>query len=146
MDEKVDNRIVEFINNHHVLTLATTIDDYPYCCNCYYVYDENENLFAIKINEDTRHGKEMKINPKIAASIVLETSEVGKIQGLQICGTAEYCKDESLDFVKKIYLKKYPYALAVSGDYVALRPNFYKFTDNRFGIGKKLLWNSNKKN
>jgi uncharacterized protein YhbP (UPF0306 family) len=40
-----------------------------------------------------------------------------------------------------VYLKKYPYALAVKGDYLTLEPNFYKLTDNRFGLGKKLTWN-----
>jgi hypothetical protein len=139
--EKIDERIVNFINTHHVLTLATAAKNRPYCCNCYYAYDEKENVFVVKINEGTRHGMEISQNPAVAASIVLETDELGKIQGLQLTAEAVYYTDKDLNYVKGVYLKKFPYALAVKGEYLTLKPDFYKLTDNRFGIGKKLIWN-----
>ena len=40
MDKNIDERILNLINEHHVLTLATAAGNKPYCCNCYYVYDE----------------------------------------------------------------------------------------------------------
>ncbi|MBQ5452141.1 MAG: pyridoxamine 5'-phosphate oxidase family protein [Bacteroidales bacterium] len=141
MDKNIDERILNLINEHHVLTLATAAGNKPYCCNCYYVYDEAANIFVVKINENTRHGREINQNSSVAASIFLETDELGKIQGLQITAKAVYYTAKELDYVKGIYLKKYPYALAVKGDYLTLEPDFYKLTDNRFGIGKKLTWN-----
>ena len=83
MDEKLDNKITEFIGNHHVLVLATCADSQPYCCDCFYAYDAERNTFIIKTDaENTRHMKEIAQNNNVAASIVLETKEVGKLQGL----------------------------------------------------------------
>ncbi|MBR4266976.1 MAG: pyridoxamine 5'-phosphate oxidase family protein [Bacteroidales bacterium] len=141
METELDSRIIEFIHNHHVLTLASCARNQPYCCNCYYAFDENENYFVVKINEGTRHGQEINQNSAIAGTIVLETDEVGKIQGLQFTGKGIYYTGKDLENAKTTYLKKYPFSLAVPGEYLILVPNFYKFTDNRFGIGKKLTWN-----
>ncbi len=35
---KPDKKITEFILKHHVLTLATSADNSPWCANCFYVY------------------------------------------------------------------------------------------------------------
>ena len=140
--ESLDKRIQEFINQHHVLVLATCADNQPYCCDCFYAYDAERNTFIIKTDaENTRHMKEIAQNNNVAASIVLETKEVGKLQGLQICATAIIPEGDELSQAKKTYLLKYPYAIAVSGTYVVLKTNYYKLTDNRLGFGKKIVWN-----
>lgn len=142
MDGKLDNKITDFIGNHHVLVLATCADCQPYCCDCFYAYDAERNTFIIKTDaENTRHMKEIAQNSNVAASIVLETKEVGKLQGLQICAKAVTPTGDDLSHAKKTYLKHYPYAIAVPGTYVVLEPNYYKLTDNRLGFGKKLVWN-----
>ena len=144
--ESLDNRIQEFINQHHVLVLATCADNQPYCCDCFYAYDAERNTFIIKTDaENTRHMKEIAQNNNVAASIVLETKEVGKLQGLQICAKAVVPEGDELSHAKKTYLKKYPYAIAVSGHYVILIPNYYKLTDNRLGFGKKIVWTNQDK-
>jgi uncharacterized protein YhbP (UPF0306 family) len=79
----MDERIIEFIDSHHVLTLATTTGTFPYCANCFYVYLPDENTFVFASDTATIHGSSMLQNPQVAASIVLETKTVGKIQGLQ---------------------------------------------------------------
>ena len=141
--ESLDKRIQEFIQQHHVLILATCADNQPYCCDCFYAYDTENNTFIIKTDaENTRHMKEIAQNNNVAASIVLETKEVGKLQGLQICATAVSPQGDELSHAKKTYLLKYPYAIAVSGTYVILKPNYYKLTDNRLGFGKKIVWNT----
>ncbi|MBQ1884084.1 MAG: pyridoxamine 5'-phosphate oxidase family protein, partial [Bacteroidales bacterium] len=97
MEEKLDNKITEFIGNHHVLVLATCADNQPYCCDCFYAYDAERNTFIIKTDaENTRHMKEIAQNSNVAASIVLETKEVGKLQGLQICAKAVVPTDDYL--------------------------------------------------
>ncbi|MFQ9504260.1 MAG: hypothetical protein ACLR1G_10405 [Alistipes indistinctus] len=40
----VDERIVRFIGRHHVLTLATTVDDVPHCSSLFYAYLPEQNL------------------------------------------------------------------------------------------------------
>lgn len=133
-----DERIVKFLKKHHVLTLATvSAEGAPYCSNAFYAYDSERNIFAFAANDATRHATEMKAEPRVAASVVLETRIVGKVQGAQICGTATDGDDED----KRIYLKRFPYAAAMSDLTVRrLTPEYIKLTDNTLGFGKKLIW------
>lgn len=139
----VDKKITDFIAEHHVLTLATTVGNRPYCCNCFYKYIEDDNIFVFQSNPDTKHVADMHSNPNIGASIVLETETVGKIQGLQICGKAYEPEDGQAAKANKAYLKRFPYAVLKKGDLWILEPDFFKLTDNRLGFGKKIRWNKN---
>jgi uncharacterized protein YhbP (UPF0306 family) len=59
MDGKmIDPRIVKFFRKHHVLTIATSVDNEPWCANCFYVYLEEEDSLVFTTGGDTRHGKE----------------------------------------------------------------------------------------
>lgn len=136
----IDKRIIEFISEHHVLTLATVSDNQPYCCNCFYIYLEDENKLVFMSSPDTKHIQDIESIPNVAASIVLETETVGKIRGLQINGTAFEPEGELASIAKKAYLKRFPYAVLKKGDLWILDITFLKFTDNRLGFGKKLHW------
>ncbi len=137
-----DNKITDFIKKHHVLTLATSQNNEPYCANCFYAYLKKENLFVFSSDFETKHVKDVMINRKVAASIVLETKIPGKIRGLQITGEM-YQPDEILKTqVQKKYFKRFPYAKIMKPNFWILKPNFFKLTDNRLGFGKKIIWKS----
>lgn len=135
----VDKRIVDFINRHNILTLATVSSKgEPYCATCVYIYDKERNLFIFNSEEKTRHAQEMMQNPNVACGIALETRLIGKIQGVQICGKARLGEDGD----REIYLKRFPFAVMMPLKIWVLEPTFIKLTDNRLGFGKKLIWNS----
>jgi uncharacterized protein YhbP (UPF0306 family) len=136
----LDPKIVEFIKEHHVLTLATSRNNEPYCANCFYAYIESKNVFVFTSDLETKHVKDFEFQNKVAASIVLETSIIGKIQGLQITGKVELPKEIEKSEIQKAYLKKYPFAVIMKTHLWVLTPDFYKFTDNRLGFGKKVFW------
>ncbi|RUA29206.1 MAG: hypothetical protein DSY76_03440 [Bacteroidetes bacterium] len=136
----IDQKFIDFINEHHVLTLSTVKDGQPYTANCFYVYLPEQNMFVFTSDKETRHGSEMLDNPKVAANIVLETKTIGKIQGLQIAGVAEPLEGQELKKGKLAYLKAYPYAVLKLETMWGLKVNFLKLTDNRLGFGKKLIW------
>ena len=138
--EGLDARIVRFIARHHVMTIATFADGMPYCANLFYAYIPEYNQFVFTSDSKTRHYKEMVANPVVGASIVLETRNVGKIQGLQLQGYATLAEGEMLKIAKKAYLKRFPYALAAELTLWIFHPRFMKLTDNRLGFGKKLIW------
>ncbi len=138
MNTLPDKRIVNFIKEHHVLTLATSYNNRPYCCNCFYTYIEDLNLFVFASDTDTQHIEDIKQNEKVSASIVLETKTVGKIQGLQITGTVESPTDELKKTAKKHYLKAFPFAVLKPSSTWVLKVDFMKYTDNRLGFGKKI--------
>jgi len=135
-----DKRITDFIKKHHVFTLATTTIEKPWCCNCFYAYLDAENSFVFTSENDTRHVKEFIANRKVAASIVLETKIVGKIQGLQISGIVTKPEGDLLKKCRNRYLLRFPYAALMQTHLWILQPDFFKLTDNRLGFGKKLIW------
>ena len=137
---EIDKRIIEFINKHHVLTLATTRKNIPYCANCFYVYFEDENMLVFTSDYETKHAQDALIQNVAGGSIVLETNVVGKIQGVQFQGKMYEPKDELLKRVKAKYLKRFPIAMLMKTNLWVVELSFLKFTDNRLGFGKKLIW------
>ncbi|WP_295940567.1 pyridoxamine 5'-phosphate oxidase family protein [uncultured Alistipes sp.] len=135
---EVDTRIVRFLKKHHVMTLATVFDNTPYCSNAFYCYETERNLLVFTSDLSTRHGQQMMQNPHIAASVVLETKVVGKVQGLQLCGTAVRADDAA----RRAYIRRFPYAALAELTLWAVVPDYMKFTDNTLGFGKKLIWSN----
>ncbi len=136
----IDKKIIEFINKHHVLTLATSQKNIPYAANCFYVYYEEENMLVFTTDHKTKHAQDAIEQNIVAGSIVLETNVVGKIQGVQFQGKMYEPKDELLKRVKARYLKRFPVAMLMKTNLWVVDLNFLKFTDNRLGFGKKLIW------
>ena len=136
----IDNRIIDFIKEHHLLTLATSKNNNPYCANCFYVFDEQKNCLIFSSDSKTKHVQDFIANPNIAASIALETKDIRKIQGMQLLGTIIKLKGEELQIAKKKYLKTFPYARLMKPQLWAMRLAFIKMTHNKLGFGKKLIW------
>ena len=81
---KVNQQIIDFINEHHLLTLSTSQNDTPYCCNVFYVYDQLSNQLIFSSDTKTKHAQDFMANPNVAGTIALETKEISKIQGRTI--------------------------------------------------------------
>ncbi|MDA3819045.1 MAG: pyridoxamine 5'-phosphate oxidase family protein [Candidatus Delongbacteria bacterium] len=140
MNKTIPKRISRFIHEHHVLTLATSYDDLPYCANCFYVWLDEEKAFVFTSDTDTHHIADVQKNDFVAGSVVLETRHVGKIRGLQIQGTLEKAEGSLYNTCRKAYLKAFPYAILKKTELWILRVSFFKLTDNRLGFGTKLIW------
>ncbi|MEI7597587.1 MAG: pyridoxamine 5'-phosphate oxidase family protein [Bacteroidota bacterium] len=142
----IDSKIVEFIEEHHVLTLATCNNNKPYCATMFYFSDisvisDNESIeFVFTSDDHTRHVNEALVNKDVAGSIALETSIVGKIQGVQFTGIISKLEDAELSKAKKKYVKRFPIALLATLHLWKINVDFIKLTDNRLGFGKKLIW------
>lgn len=138
----LDTRVVEFIKEHHVIALTVSDGNDIWCWHAFYVYLEEENLFVITSESKTRH-VQMLINGGnsiVAGAIVLETEKVGLIRGVQLKAEMTSCNGTLLNKYRLRYLKRFPYAVLVGGDLWTLKVSEIKFTDNRLGFGKKLLW------
>ncbi len=136
----IDKRIIAFIQKHHVLTLATSSGNQPWCANCFYVYVEEKNLFVFTSDTGTRHIMDALKQTLVAGSIVLETDIIGKIRGLQFQGTISKPGNDLLKTVKSVYLKRFPVAMLLKTTLWVVEPSLLKYTDNRLGFGKKLIW------
>jgi len=135
----IDKRIINFIHKHHVLTLATCVNEEPYCANMFYEYLDSENVFVFTSEEKTRHISDALQNSTIGGSVVFETKTVGLIRGLQFQGKMFKPEDELLHTAKRAYLRRFPFAILNNTPLWVIRPTFLKFTDNRLGFGKKII-------
>jgi uncharacterized protein YhbP (UPF0306 family) len=138
----VDKKIVKFFKKHHVLTIATTVDNEPWCANCFYVYMEEENALVFTTDLKTRHGQEFLKNPRVAGSVALETMIIGKICGIQFQGLISEPSGEMAVKSKNFYLKRFPVAMLMDTHLWVVNLTNIKYTDNRLGFGKKLIWTS----
>ena len=138
----LDTRIRSFINDHHVLGLATSVDNIPYCATAFYAFVEEFNVFVINSSDDTKHISNVLKNNRVSGTIALETKIIGKIQGIQFCG--KMVRIEEFDHqvtARKAYYRRFPYAAFSEPQLWVIEIDFVKMTDNRLGFGKKLIWN-----
>ena len=140
----IDGRIVRFFRKHHVLTVSTSVDNEPWCANCFYVYLEDENALVFTTDHDTRHGREFLRNNLVAGSVVLETMILGKIRGIQFQGIVSEPEGELLAASRNSYLKRFPAAMLMETHLWIIRLTHIKMTDNRLGFGKKIIWKQEK--
>jgi len=65
-----DSRITNFLNQHKVLTLATSFGDEPYCANLFYAYLPEEGCLVITSDMNTKHIRNISHNIFVAGSVV----------------------------------------------------------------------------
>jgi len=139
-NQVINERVIVFLKSCTNLTLATGKNSIPYCANCFYAYDEKQNLLVFKSDRDTNHIKQALENNNVAGTILPDKLEKAKIKGIQFNGKFIEAKDELLESIKKVYYKKYPFARAFAGELWAVEFTFIKMTDNTLGFGKKIEW------
>lgn len=144
--EKIpDSRILRFIRQHHLLTLATVSNGIPWIASCFYAWLEPENAFVITTDHQTRHGREAISSPTVAGAIAWETKLVGKIQGIQFTGLIVPCDPTLQKVAERAYLKRFPVARLMETHLWLIRPDYIKMTHNQLGFGTKLIWDKKRK-
>lgn len=136
----IDRRIIKFLKKHHVLTIATSVNNDPWCASCFYVYMEDENALVFTTDAKTRHGQEFLKNSSVAGTVALETKLIGMIRGVQFSGYVSEPSGIKADRAKKAYIKRFPVAMLMETRLWIVDLTYIKYTDNRLGFGKKLIW------
>lgn len=138
MNKDLEN-INDFLQEHHVLSLATYGNFELSSCCLFYKFIKEELCFVVASSEDTLHIQNIQKNPNVSGTIVLETKTIGKIQGVQFKGIFSKLEDEKL---KKEYFKAFQYALVMKPVLWKVEVSYFKMTDNALGFGKKIIWDS----
>ena len=136
----MDKKIKEYITKNKFLTLATCKDNQPYCANCFYVFDEANQILIFLSDELTRHITEAIANKNVAGTINTEVTTVAKIQGIQFSGEFITPTEEEQKIFYNLYYKNFPFAKAKPSPIWGIALNNIKMTDNTLGFGKKLIW------
>jgi hypothetical protein len=140
--QMVSEQIVSFLKGNTNFTIATSSDNVPYCANCFYAYEEENNFLVFKSDSETNHIRQALKNKAVAGSVTPDKLDRTKIQGIQFQGKFLRPENEMLDLLKKIYYKKYPFAVAFQGNIWAIELVNIKMTDNTLGFGKKIEWSA----
>lgn len=96
-------------------------------------------LFLLS-EQETQHAQMILRNPKVSGTVAGQPRIVARIQGLQFSGICHVLEGEESKAARKLYLRRFPVALASRAPLWALKINKAKLTDNRLGFGSKILW------
>lgn len=136
----MDKKILSYIKKNKVLTMATCVENQPYCAICFYFFDNENNVLIFLSDDFTRHISEALKNNFVAGTITTEVTTIAKIQGIQFTGEFINPNEiEAANFYEKYY-SKFPFAKAKPSPIWGIKLIAIKMTDNTLGFGKKLLW------
>lgn len=97
--------IESILSESRDLVLATAQDNTPWAAELVFGHDADFNLYWIS-DIDTRHSRELKKNPEVAAVITVQPAGEIKNRGLQIEGTARELKEEEVVGAAREYFAK----------------------------------------
>jgi hypothetical protein len=145
IENMLDERIADFLSTQTILSIAVNDPEMsgPYCANCFYAFEKKANLLVFKSKEESEHITIALKNPNVAGTITPDVLDKTRIRGIQFTGTLSRegtSVDKHDEKAKAAYYKKYPFALAVSGDLWVVELLTLKYTDNKFGFGKRMEW------
>ena len=135
----MDDRIIDFLSNNHLLSLATSKENIPHACNCYYVYDQTQQVLIFSSDSKTKHANHFLDNPNVSASISKDNIDYKKIQGIQLTAVVHPIQKD-LDRYTEVYSNKFPFAKNMPLSLWFLEIISVKMTDNNLGFGNKINW------
>jgi uncharacterized protein YhbP (UPF0306 family) len=141
-------RITRFIDENHVMALATAGPNGPHAANLFYARD---GLCLVWVSDkESRHSQQIVLEPRVSAVIAPDISDYALIRGVQIHGTGRCVTDKNerarlLDVLAARYpflakLNEAPARMAVafeSAAVYALHPRQIVLIDNSLGFGHK---------
>ncbi|MCC6220668.1 MAG: pyridoxamine 5'-phosphate oxidase family protein [Deltaproteobacteria bacterium] len=134
--------LVDILNAHWVMSLATLGEDGPYSTPLFYVATNNSQTILFLSDVTSNHIRHISKDPRVGASVYLETKQVGLIQGVQLEGVVECPSENEGKRLMEIYSKAHlnaltKKALSKNTRLYAMQVKRAKLIDNRVGIGKK---------
>lgn len=126
--------IKNYLDQQHMMQLATVADGQPWCCTVYYVVDDAYNLYWASL-PTRRHSREIAEHPRVAAAIPVKFVKGEPVAGIQISGTAEQLTpSENIRTMAKRYAEKFNRDAAWIEDFVTGKTEhrLYKITPDSF--------------
>ena len=146
-ETEVRERLLKFLREHQVLTLAVTeADTSPYAAALFYAVDD-ELRFHVVTDPATRHGKAMLANPSVAGTIQLDRQQWREIRGVQFRGLCRQLGSEERAW--EIYRARFPFLqqpdalltreLANTAMW-RIDTTWIRLIDNQIGFGHEEEW------
>ncbi len=135
-----EQKIIRFLHKEKILSLSTLSHQQPWSATCFFALDSNTMTLIIQSSLDSRHIREALDNTSISGTVYHNPGKIGHIQGIQF--EAIFIKPEGFEEerIKRIYLRKFPFASLHEGESFVIKLLTVKMTDNKLGFGTKLNW------
>lgn len=145
--EDLRKRIEDFLDRHHVVSLATVGSQGAHAANLFYARD---GLTLIWMSDmDSRHSREIETDAKVAATVSAASIDFRTIQGLQIHGTAQRTSRADRARLLSLLEAKFPFLIELRdspkalqqaqerAEIYRLQPTDIVLIDNTRGFGHK---------
>jgi uncharacterized protein YhbP (UPF0306 family) len=106
MSTPLRERVLAFLGEHHVMTLATVGRDGPWAAAVFYAHDGLKLYFLSA--PSSRHAECLAADPRVAATIQRDYDDWPGIRGLQISGTARAVAPADEARIRTLYQQRYP--------------------------------------
>lgn len=142
--------IMEYLNSHNVINLATWGGDHPWAASLFYA---NQDLVLYFVSETkSLHAQQMEKNSQVAATITEDYHDWRQVKGIQLLGRVTPVPLLHLPRALKVYTGKFTFLdqVGVSSNLVfqvggkALRARMYQLTveriyyiNNELGVGSR---------
>jgi uncharacterized protein len=102
------NHVVEYLETHHTMTIASSRDNIPWASAVFYASDGLDLYFFSK--PGSRHGVNMAANDRVGVAIHEDYRHWKAVRGIQMEGRAELLRSPKLKALFwSIYRRKFPF-------------------------------------
>lgn len=150
MSDPLKQQIVDYLETHNTMTLATCSGDVPWAATVFYASNDLR-LYFFSV-PDSRHCQNLAVNARVAVTIQEDYRDWRKIKGIQLEG-AVTAVDGLVEKAKAmaVYARKYPeiiklftnpasglfYQAFLKVKFYCIIPERLFFIDNEQGFGKR---------
>jgi hypothetical protein len=150
MAEELKRQILQYLQAHNTMTLATCADNVPWAATVFYASDDLSLYFFSA--PESRHCENLAANSKVAVTVQEDYQDWRQIKGVQLEGKVTLV-DSVIEKAKAlaVYARKYPDVIRLFTDPASgvfyrafLKVKFYRvspervfFIDNAQGFGKR---------
>lgn len=138
----IPRKILDFIQQNHVVSLACAANDEVWAASCFYVLDAENARLIVLTKQSTQHGKMMLANPHIAGTIAAQPEQLRDIEGVQFTATARLLTNGEREQAHSLYTARHPIAKLLPSEVWELRFIRLKHTENRMAFAQKTEWQS----
>jgi uncharacterized protein YhbP (UPF0306 family) len=150
MSDPLKQQILDYLETHNTMTLATCSGDLPWAATVFYASNDLR-LYFFSV-PDSRHCQNLAANARVAVTIQEDYRDWRKIKGIQLEGTV-IAVDGLVEKAKAmaVYARKYPeiiklftnpasglfYQAFLKVKFYCIIPERLFFIDNEQGFGKR---------
>ncbi len=140
--QTLPDSIKKFLLENKVVTICfVDTNNQPYCINCFYAFDENENALIFKSSYGTKHETLIKASAAVAGTILPDQIQFTNLKGIQFNGSVKPDFMLGASTFNAHYAKAFPMSLMLPGYFWIVNLTYIKYTDNTLGFGNKTVWN-----